>query len=49
LSGRLFLGEGSDARARLESLVNDHLEQHDQGYRIKGARPVRQGVISWEV
>ena len=49
LNGRLFLGEDSDARAWLESLVNDHLEQHDQGYRIKGARPVRQGVISWEV
>ena len=48
LSGRLFLGEDSDARARLESLVNDYLEQHDEGYRITSARPVRQGVIWWK-
>ena len=49
LSGRLFLGEESHARARLESVIEEHLERTDDGFRIAGARPVRQGVIWWDV
>lgn len=49
LSGRLFLGDESPARARLESVIEYYLERLDDGYRIVGARPVRQGVITWTV
>ena len=47
LSGRLFLTQDSPARVRLESVVQDYLESTDDGWRIAGARPVRQGVITW--
>lgn len=49
LGGRLFLGDESPAHARLESVIGDYLEQSEQGFRIVGARPVRQGVIWWDV
>ncbi len=48
LSGRLFIVDGSPARERLESVVEDYLEQTEDGFRITGARPTRQGVIWWE-
>ena len=47
LSSRLFLGDESPARARLESVIGDYLEKFDDGYRIVGARPIRQGIITW--
>ena len=49
LSGRLFLGEKSHTHAILESVIEDFLERCDEGFRIVGARPVRQGVIWWDV
>ena len=49
LSGRLFLGEKTRARARLDLEIENFLERHEDGFRIIGARPVRQGVIWWEV
>ena len=49
LSGRLFLGDNTRARTRLESVIEDFLEGHDDGFRIVGARPTRQGVIWWDL
>ncbi len=46
---RLFIGSN---RYRLQSLgdsIESYLEETDGGYRIKGARPVRQGVVWWDV
>ncbi len=48
LSNRLFLAQDSAAYARLEAVVEDYLESTDEGWRIVGARPVRQGLIYWE-
>ena len=48
LSNRLFLAHDSPAQARLEAVVEDYLESLDNGWRIVGARPVRQGVIWWD-
>ena len=48
LSNRLFLTQDSPSRERLEAVVEDHLESTDEGWRIVGARPVRQGVIWWD-
>ena len=45
----MFVANESEARARLESVISDYLEHTDDGFRLKGGRPVRQGVISWEV
>ena len=49
LGARLFLGEDSDKRAKLDSVIEDFLVHHDDGFRIIGARPTRQGVIWWNV
>ena len=49
VSRMMFIGDESDARARLESVIEDYLERTDDGFRIAGARPVRQGVITWTV
>ena len=49
LSARLFLGDGTPAHARLESVIQDYLEQYDDGLRVRRARHVRQGLISWDV
>ena len=48
LSNRLFLTQDSPARLRLEAVIEDYLESTDEGWRIVGARPVRQGVIWWD-
>ena len=45
----MFVANESEARARLESVISDYLEHTDDGFRLKGGRPVRQGVVSWEV
>jgi hypothetical protein len=45
----MFVANESEARARLESVISDYLEHTDDGFRLKGGRPVRQGVIRWEV
>ena len=49
VSRMMFTGDESPARARLEAAILDYLEQTEDGLRLKGARPVRQGVIWWEV
>ena len=49
VSRMIFVGDESDARVRLESVIEEHLEITDDGFRIAGARPVRQGVIWWDV
>ncbi len=49
VASRLFIGDDADARRRLEDCIEDHLERAGDGYRIRGSRPVRQGVIWWEV
>ena len=48
LSNRLFLAQDSPARLRLEAVIEDYLESTGEGWRIVGARPVRQGVIWWD-
>ncbi|MCE2456320.1 MAG: class I SAM-dependent methyltransferase [Dehalococcoidia bacterium] len=48
LSNRLFLAQDSPARQRLEAVIEDYLESTDEGWRVIGARPVRQGVIWWD-
>ncbi len=48
LGNRLFIDQDSPARERLETVVEDYLESTDEGWRIAGARPVRQGVIWWD-
>ena len=49
LARRLFAGENSDARARLEAAASDFLERTaDGGLRIIGAKQSRQGAIWWD-
>lgn len=48
LAGRLWIAD-SAARRRLEDCIEDHLEQVDGGYRIRGVRPIRQGMVWWDV
>ena len=47
LSRRLFLGTASPKRDVLERLLPDILEDIDGVLRIKGARPLEAGLISW--
>ena len=49
VSGRLFIGSDSGRLRRLSESIEGHLEAADGGYRIKGARQVRQGVVWWDV
>lgn len=49
LARRLFAGENSDARARLEAAASDFLERTADGnLRIIGAKQSRQGAIWWD-
>ncbi len=45
---RLFIGSDTAAALRLGECIKAYLEPVDGGYRVKGARSVRQGVITWE-
>lgn len=47
--GRLFIGSDSGRLRRLSESIGGYLEAVDIGYRIRGARAVRQGVIWWDV
>lgn len=49
VSGRLFIGSDAERLGRLRDSIGDYLEQTEGGYRIKGARAVRQGVVWWDV
>ena len=49
VSGRLFIGADVELRQRLSECIEGYLEAVDGGYRIRGARAVRQGVAWWEV
>ena len=44
---RLFIGRDQQAEQRLEDCIEVYLESTPDGYRIKGARPTRQGLITW--
>ena len=46
---RMFIGSDPDRLKLLSESIETHLEAVDGGYRIKGARPIRQGVIWWDV
>ena len=48
VSGRLFIGSDSERLERLSESIEGYLEAVDGGYRIKGARETRQGVIHWK-
>lgn len=48
VSGRLFIGSDSERLERLSGSIEGYLEAVDGGYRIKGARAVRQGVMWWD-
>ena len=48
LAHRLFIGSDSAARQRLEDCVERYLESTTEGYMIRGARPTRQEIITWE-
>lgn len=47
VSGRLFIGDNAERLGRLRDSIGDYLEPGEDGYRIKGARAVRQGIIHW--
>ena len=47
--GRLFMGSDPGRLERLSQSIGDYLEAVDGGYRMKGARAARQGVIWWDV
>ena len=47
--GRLFIGDNPDRLHRLRASIQDYLEAAPDGYRIKGARPVRQGIVCWDM
>ena len=49
VSGRLFIGSDTARLQRLEESIEGYLEAEDSGYRIRGARAVRQGVVWWDV
>ena len=49
VGGRLFIGPDVDRRRRLEESIEGYLEPVEGGYRVRGARPVRQGVGWWDV
>ena len=49
VSGRLFIGDNAERLGRLRDSIGEYLEQTEGGYRIKGARGSRQGVIWWDV
>ena len=47
LRGRLWVAPDSDADRRLQTAVDEMLEDADDGFAIRGAGPRRQGLISW--
>ena len=49
VSGRLFIGSDAERRRRLSESIEGYLEAVDGGYRIRGTRAVRQGVMWWDV
>ena len=49
VSGRLFIGSDSGRMERLSESIEGYLEAVEDGYRVKGARAVRQGVVWWDV
>ena len=48
VSGRLFIGSDPEVGGRLAESIEGYLEAVDGGYRIRGARAVRQGVVWWD-
>ena len=48
VSGRLFIGSDSERLERLSETIEEFLEETEDGYRIKTARPTRQGIIWWD-
>ncbi len=46
--GRLFVGSDVERLGRLSGAIEGYLEAVDGGYRIRGARAVRQGVVWWD-
>ena len=46
--GRLFVGSDTERLGRLSGAIEGYLEAVDGGYRIRGARAVRQGVVWWD-
>ena len=49
VSGRLFIGSDTGRLQRLAESIEGYLEPVEGGYRVRGARPVRQGVVWWDV
>ena len=49
VSGRLFIGDNAERLERLRDSIGEYLEPGEGGYRVKGARGSRQGVIWWDV
>lgn len=49
VSNRLFIGSDTEQLDRLSGSIDGYLEATEDGYRIKGARAPRQGVVWWEV
>lgn len=48
LAGRLWISDPA-ARRRLEDRIEDYLDPVEHGYRMRGVRPMRMGVIWWDV
>ena len=49
VSGRLFIGSDTGRLQRLAESIEGYLEAVDDGYRIREARAVRQGVVWWDI
>ena len=47
LRGRLWIAPDSDADRRLQTAVDETLEEVGDGFAIRGGRSRRQGLISW--
>ena len=47
LRGRLWVAPESDADSRLQTAIDEMLEDTGDGLAIRGAGPRRQGLISW--
>ena len=48
LSSRLYLGEGSVQRGKLERVLREALVERDGVFVIRGAKPLTPTLVSWQ-
>ena len=48
IASRLYVASGSEAASKLSAVLDDSLQQEDDGiWRIKGSSPLRTCIVSW--